>query len=133
MHKIGYPPEPIATRWGTWLEASNYYCRNLNEVKNIVEQLPCEGKRLDKARNAVKAAGLIEELVLIENNYYKFVKIINDLEARSMTIARGYTLLNLLEFDSDPVSIKKYIQDRLQRNGITEIIEFKSKDVSLGV
>jgi len=105
----------------------------LNEVKNIVEQLPCEGKRLDKARNAVKAAGLIEELVLIENNYYKFVKIINDLEARSMTIARGYTLLNLLEFDSDPVSIKKYIQDRLQRNGITEIIEFKSKDVSLGV
>jgi hypothetical protein len=22
------PPQPIVTRWGTWLDAANYYCTN---------------------------------------------------------------------------------------------------------
>ena len=36
FHEIGTPPNPVITRWGTWLDAAvNYYAKNLPEVKKI--------------------------------------------------------------------------------------------------
>lgn len=32
-------PQPIATRWGSWLNATNYYCQNFQEIKNVVAEL----------------------------------------------------------------------------------------------
>ena len=34
---IGYPPRPVPTRWGSWLNAALYYTKNLPKVKAIVE------------------------------------------------------------------------------------------------
>ena len=34
---IGYPPQPVPTRWESWLNAALYYAKNLLEVKAIVE------------------------------------------------------------------------------------------------
>ena len=34
---IGYPPQPVITRWGSWLNAALYYAKNLPEVKAIVD------------------------------------------------------------------------------------------------
>lgn len=36
---IKLPPEPIITRWGTWLHAASYYCKNLENIRNIFEKL----------------------------------------------------------------------------------------------
>lgn len=36
---IPMPPQPILTRWGTWLVAINYYCENYEVVKNIINKL----------------------------------------------------------------------------------------------
>ena len=35
---IGSSPEPVVTRWGTWLKAADYYADNLIEVKKIVNE-----------------------------------------------------------------------------------------------
>ena len=34
---ICYLPQPVPTRWGSWLNAALYYAKNLLEVKAIVE------------------------------------------------------------------------------------------------
>ena len=34
---IGSPPEPVVTRWGTWLKAADYYADNLIEGDGILE------------------------------------------------------------------------------------------------
>lgn len=39
---IGTPPQPVLTRWGTWLEAADYYSQNFVQVKEIVNSF--EGK-----------------------------------------------------------------------------------------
>ena len=31
------PPKPILTRWGTWLSAVNYYSKNYEIIKNIID------------------------------------------------------------------------------------------------
>lgn len=36
---IPMPPQPVLTRWGTWLEAANYYCENYDVLKNIINKL----------------------------------------------------------------------------------------------
>ena len=33
---IGLPPQPIITRWASWLKAARYYSDHLPEVRNIV-------------------------------------------------------------------------------------------------
>ena len=37
--KTGIPSEPALTRWGTWLEAANYYAENLVQVRRIVNSI----------------------------------------------------------------------------------------------
>jgi len=36
---LNLPPEPVITRWGTWINASNYYCENLEIIRKIIEKL----------------------------------------------------------------------------------------------
>ena len=40
---ISYPPRPVPTRWGSWLNAALYYAKNLPEVKAIVESFVGSG------------------------------------------------------------------------------------------
>jgi len=34
---IPLPPQPILTRWGTWLEASVYYCEYFQFIKTVID------------------------------------------------------------------------------------------------
>jgi len=36
------PPEPIITRWGTWLSAVLYYSNNFEKIRNVVLNLDPE-------------------------------------------------------------------------------------------
>ena len=40
---IGYPPQPVPTRWGSWLNVALYYAKNLPEVKAIAESFVGSG------------------------------------------------------------------------------------------
>jgi hypothetical protein len=33
---LSLPPQPVLTRWGTWLEATMYYCENYSTIEEIV-------------------------------------------------------------------------------------------------
>ncbi|KAL4149446.1 hypothetical protein QTP88_003396 [Uroleucon formosanum] len=39
---IPLPPRPVLTRWGTWLNASMYYCDHFELIKEIINQLDRE-------------------------------------------------------------------------------------------
>jgi len=36
---IPLPPEPILTRWGTWINAASYYCTYYKEIHGVLQQL----------------------------------------------------------------------------------------------
>jgi len=36
---IPLPPEPVLTRWGTWLEAAIFNCDNFQGLKKVIEKL----------------------------------------------------------------------------------------------
>jgi len=39
---VPLPREPILTRWGTWLSAVNYYCKNYDGLKSVISELNSE-------------------------------------------------------------------------------------------
>lgn len=37
---VSLPPEPVLTRWGTWLEAACYYADHLDSFRSIIFEFP---------------------------------------------------------------------------------------------
>lgn len=38
LSDVPLPPEPILTRWDTWLEAASYYYVNFDGIKSVIQQ-----------------------------------------------------------------------------------------------
>ena len=71
---IGSPPEPVVTRWGTWLKAAGYYADNLIEVKKIVNEFEGDGILVKRAKEAVNDAGIAASLLKIKWDYSQLPK-----------------------------------------------------------
>ena len=83
---IGQPPQPVVTRWGSWLTAAFYYSRNLPEVRNILQGFHDGGVLVRCAQEAVKAPNLATQLVEIEEQYSALVDAIQKMEDSRCTI-----------------------------------------------
>ena len=66
---IGSPPEPVVTRWGTWLKTADCYADNLIEVKKIVNEFEGDGIFVKRAKEAVNDVGIAASLLKIKWDY----------------------------------------------------------------
>ena len=62
------PPDPVITRWATWLRAALYYSENLPAVRTIVNNWTSAGLLVSRAKDAINVEGMVSELVKI-NQY----------------------------------------------------------------
>ena len=65
------PPEPVITRWATWLRAALYYSENLPAVRTIVNNWTSGGLLVSRAKDAVNVDDLVPDLVRI--NQYRIL------------------------------------------------------------
>lgn len=85
---IRLPPEPVLTRWGTWLNAAFFYAKNFNAVKEVVDKFnPSDAKAIGKAQQVFKEPGLQVELAYIKCHFSKLTEAISSLEKRELTLA----------------------------------------------
>ena len=54
LSAIGYPPQPVTTKWGCWLNAALYYAKNFPEVKAIVESIVGSGILVTQAKASLQ-------------------------------------------------------------------------------
>ena len=73
---ISSPPEPVVTRWGTWLKAVDYYANNMIEVKKIVNEFEGDGIHVKRAKVAVNDVGIAASLLKIKRDYSQLPNII---------------------------------------------------------
>ena len=66
---IGYPPQPVPTTWGSWLNAALYYAKNLPEVKVIVESFVGSRILVTQAKVSLQKSGLAGQLLKINDQY----------------------------------------------------------------
>jgi len=107
---IGYPPQPIVTRWGSWLNAALYYARNLPEVKSIVESFEGSGVLVTQAKNSLQIPSLATQLLKIKDQYECLVNLINIMESAKCTIKEAVQAIQGLDFGEDTCNISRYIK-----------------------
>ena len=74
FNKIGTPPQPVLTRWGTWLNAAEYYAKNL--VREIVNAFEGDGILVSNTKAAVNDPNIAKLLAKIHRDYQVLPKMI---------------------------------------------------------
>ena len=87
FHDAGLPspPDPVITRWATWLRAALYYSENLPAVCTIVNNWTSAGLLVSRAKDAINVEDLVPDLVKI-NQYRTLAANIEFLEESASTI-----------------------------------------------
>ena len=114
-------PDPVITRWATWLRAALYYSENLPAVRTIVNNWTSAGLLVGRAKDAINVEDLVPDLVKI-NQYRTLAANVEFLEGSACTITKAYGLLKNMQFDDDPCAIKTYIKKRLSNSDLETII-----------
>ena len=123
FHDAGLPspPDPVITRWATWLRAALYYNENLPAVCIIVNNWTSVGLLVGRAKDAINVEDLVPDLVKI-NQYQTLAANVEFLEGSACTIIEAYGLLKNMQFDDDPCAINNYIKKQLSNSDLKTII-----------
>ena len=107
------PPDPVITKWATWLRAVLYCNENLSAVCTIVKNWTSAGLLISRAKDAINEENLVPDLVKM-NQYRTPATNVEFLEGSACTIIEAYGLLKNMQFDDDPCAIKDYIKNDYQ-------------------
>lgn len=120
---LSLPPQPVITRWGTWLEAAEYYCKNFDKIKDVLSKLDSDpAAAIEKAKSVMEKPNLKNNLAYIVSNACFLIHLINKLETQNMPITEGIATVNFaiekLEEASGEIGtiMKNKLQDVLRKN-----------------
>ena len=119
------PPEPVITRWATWLRAALYYSENLPAVRTIVNNWTSGGLSVSRAEDAVNVDDLMPDLVRT-NQYRILAANVELLEASDCTMTEAYELLKNIRF----CSIQAYIKNRLSNTDLETILNCSNSAIA---
>jgi hypothetical protein len=94
LTRLKLPPDPVVTRWCTWLEAANYYRENFNSVKKLIDSLKLESKSqsIQKVKKLINEKSFHDQFLSVKD--YKFlIEIITKLQEQNMKLTDQMALL----------------------------------------
>jgi len=75
------PLNKLGTRWGTWLNASIYYCERFESIKEAVNALDSEDAiYIKKVLTVIKSSSLHRNLIYIKAHFGTFPESITKLQ-----------------------------------------------------
>jgi hypothetical protein len=93
MPNIPLPPEPVITRWGTWLNAAVFYAEHFQTIKELILEFERNhNSSIIKCQSILKTTTLQSELAFIKANY-DVSKTITNLEVPSDHLKNKSSLL----------------------------------------
>lgn len=91
---LALPPQPVLTRWGTWISAAIYYANNLTAFKEIVNSLDEDSSSSIKCvKKLLQKKSIESDLVFIASNYYMLPDSINAMEKRNETLENSLKIV----------------------------------------
>jgi len=92
--EVPMPPQPILTRWGTWLMAAIYYCEYYQLIKSVVMKFnKDDAVAIENAQTLLADNSLEFDLAFIKANYGNLPKYITTLETSGLLLADRSVLL----------------------------------------
>ncbi|KAE9522338.1 hypothetical protein AGLY_017284 [Aphis glycines] len=132
---IPLPPEPIITRWSTWLNAVNYYCEHFLHIKNVILQLGSDDALAFKhAKQLVENPEIEANLIYIKSNFGFLANEITRLETSGMLLSESVCCIEKVKQQIKQASGKtgetKKLDDVLNKNSGFKILTIISNILS---
>jgi hypothetical protein len=124
---LNLAPEPVITRWGTWINASNYYCENLGIIHKIIEKLDADNAiGIKEAQKYKSKDGIERDLAYIKSNFSILTVSITKLQEKKPSLADALNIFENLEraFENLQGSIGKAILTKF-KNVVSKNIDLK--------
>jgi hypothetical protein len=136
---LNLPPEPITTRWGTWLEAVKYYSTNFEKIVKIFDHLQVEdAASIKNAYTILHEESIKNELIFIKSNYGFLADSIKKLETSRLPLAIQLKIvsdaiisINNINCDS-ATSVKAKLNSVLNKNVGFATLKIISSSLSEG-
>lgn len=92
------PPEPIVTRWGSWLRACTYLCDNFDAVRSVVETFKdTDAEAIRVAKKIFSLPSVQRELAFIKNNFSNIADTTKKLEAQGTELKDNLEMMKTVE------------------------------------
>lgn len=92
--EVPLPPSPVLTRWGTWLDACNYYCENINVVKTIIDTFDnSDAASIKRAKEILPNNEVTGKLLYIKSNFGFLSGAITCLEKSNVQLVEQINLI----------------------------------------
>jgi hypothetical protein len=94
MENIPLPPQPILTRWGTWIEAALFYAEHIGKFKNVVQSFDAASSQcIADCQQLFAKSELIVQLNFIKANFSKIPIILKKLEEQNLLLSESISLV----------------------------------------
>jgi len=121
---LNLPPEPIITRWGTWLEAVQYYCDHFEKIKNVISNFDTESAAaIEKAKSLMQNIYLKNDLTYNSANFCFLIQTIKQLETKNMSLIES---ISIVEKSADKLEKAQGHMGEIVKNKFANIIERNS-------
>lgn len=91
---VPLPPEPIITRWGTWIEAVIFISQNYEGIKSVFERLNDDSSACVQTCNELLILNSIKnDLTFIQVHFSGLVYAIKNLEASNLTLIQSLEIV----------------------------------------
>ena len=102
------PPDPVLTRWGTWIEAALFYASHFDVVKTILAELdPREAAAIEKGQSLMESDELQRDLAFISSNLAFLPSYLKQPEEPGLSLEESLRL-----FDGARVNIEEIAGER---------------------
>ncbi|KAJ4442874.1 hypothetical protein ANN_04467, partial [Periplaneta americana] len=93
--EIPLPPKPILTRWGTWLEAVEYYAEHIDPINNVLLALDSEDAvSIDTAKTVTCDISVKNDLAHIQHTFSCIIKTLKSLQNRHLSLSESFEIIN---------------------------------------
>jgi len=90
------PPQPVVTRWGTWIEAAIFFSQNFDSIKQVIDKLPADAISVTKAKKLFAKPIVKRHLAYIEANLSNIPPAIEKLETCGLPLTESLEVVQTL-------------------------------------
>lgn len=96
--QLPLPPQPVITRWGTWLAAVEYYSKNFDSVKSVVDKLNAtDAVSIKNAQELMAGHKLKQDLAFLSANFTFLCGPLKDFQQQNATLWHSLEILAKVE------------------------------------
>ena len=88
------PPEPVKTRWGSWLRAVRYFAEHYDTFCEVIQQLDTEESAfIEEIKQLISKSGMKNEITFIFSNFDCIHEAITKLNSTDLSLKESISIL----------------------------------------